>query len=48
MERFARAFMFVLVAAAVGLGAGCGSTSSGTFNTDKYWEKQIAEQPGGG
>jgi hypothetical protein len=48
MDKFARAFMSMLLLAVVGIGAGCGSsTSEGTFDIEKFWEKQIKEQPGG-
>jgi len=45
MDKFARAFMSLLLVAVVGLGAGCGS--GGGFDNEKFWEKQITEQPGG-
>ena len=37
MNKFARAFISVLLLAAAGLGAGCGFISEGKFNPDKFW-----------
>ena len=48
MDRFARAFISVVWLAAAGLGFGCGNTSQGTFSPEKFWEKNLSEQPGGG
>lgn len=40
MDRFARAFVSVLLLAAVGLGAGCGGgTGPDKFGQDKFWEE---------
>ena len=48
MDRFARAFVFVLLLAAAGVSAGCsGSTSEGTFDRDTFWKEQQRDQPTG-
>lgn len=43
MERFARAFISVLLLAAATLSAGCSGVSDGRFSPDQFWEKQSRE-----
>jgi hypothetical protein len=43
MNRFALAFISVLLLGAAGLGAGCGFISEGKFNPDKFWLKGPGE-----
>jgi hypothetical protein len=44
MQRFARAFISVLLLTAATLSGGCGgSVSDGRFSPEKFWEKQHRE-----